>query len=357
MKVLLLGEFSSLHKYLKEGLIANGHQVQLISNGDNWKMIGGMDMKFPDRSGSSFIQTVRWLKNYESFIDRLPNYDVIQIINSTLIPAAIFTSCIKKIRSKCRCLSFVAAGSDYALVEKYREGFFDWYIYDYDEEDLKLFSPDTIKGRKKIRNGKMLEELADVIIPILYEYQVGFANLSKCWEVIPVPINTDMLIYKPNIVRDKIMIYHGVIREAVKGTPIIRQAMEKLKNNNSNEVDILIKGRMPFDEYTNVMEKTNILIDQCCGYGYGINACVGLAQGKIVLSCLRKETLLAFGLHESPIINIEPNVDYIYDRLEYLIQDKINYEERGRESRNYVENVHNYRKIAARYVEAWSSFM
>jgi len=37
MRILLVGEFSRLHNSLKEGLIALGHEVVLISNGDGFK--------------------------------------------------------------------------------------------------------------------------------------------------------------------------------------------------------------------------------------------------------------------------------------------------------------------------------
>ena len=44
VKVLLLGEFSSLHRYLKDGLMMLGNvDVKLFANGDSWKKIGGSD--------------------------------------------------------------------------------------------------------------------------------------------------------------------------------------------------------------------------------------------------------------------------------------------------------------------------
>ena len=39
MKILLLGEYSAIHKNLREGLISLGHEVNLASNGDGWKNI------------------------------------------------------------------------------------------------------------------------------------------------------------------------------------------------------------------------------------------------------------------------------------------------------------------------------
>lgn len=43
MKVLLLGEFSGLYRYLKQGLLELGIDTTLAANGDLWKNIGGAD--------------------------------------------------------------------------------------------------------------------------------------------------------------------------------------------------------------------------------------------------------------------------------------------------------------------------
>ena len=37
MKILFVGEFSRLHNSLKEGLLALGHEVVLVNNGDGFK--------------------------------------------------------------------------------------------------------------------------------------------------------------------------------------------------------------------------------------------------------------------------------------------------------------------------------
>ena len=39
MKILLLGDYSAVHKNLKEGLCSLGHEVDFASNGDGWKKI------------------------------------------------------------------------------------------------------------------------------------------------------------------------------------------------------------------------------------------------------------------------------------------------------------------------------
>ena len=49
MKILLLGDYSAVHKNLKEGLCSLGHEVDFASNGDGWKKIP-RDIAFGDYS-------------------------------------------------------------------------------------------------------------------------------------------------------------------------------------------------------------------------------------------------------------------------------------------------------------------
>ena len=77
-----------------------------------------------------------------------------------------------------------------------------------------------------------------------------------------------------------------------------------------------------------------------------MNACHGMAQGKVVLSGASRNTLKEFGLSSSPVFHIKPDVNQIVSQLEYLIENKDNIEEFGYKSRKFVETFHNHRRIA-----------
>src|SRR5699024_360448 len=100
---------------------------------------------------------------------------------------------------------------------------------------------------------------------------VGY-RANKVSRVLPFPINIEEISYTENIIKDKIVIFHGLNREASKGTGFIREAMEKLQENYKDEVEIIIDGYMPFDSYMKLLSKVNVVVDQCLTYGYGINA-------------------------------------------------------------------------------------
>lgn len=353
MKVLLLGEFSSLHKYLKEGLkTTDGIEVFLLSQGDGWKKISGADESIPVFSGGNIFNRIRFYLKYFQLIFKIKNYDVVQLINTQIFPIGFSKFMFNIIKKNNKCISLVAAGEDYPLIQAYKKNFFDKYIYDYDKTAINLYNSKTIKGRKKILEELYIIKNSDIVIPSLYEYSIGYSNP---YSIIPFPINIEKLEYKRNIIKEKIIFFHGLNREATKGTKFIKQALKKLKDNYPQEVEIIIDGHIPFDKYVEIMSKVNVVIDQCLTYGYGINACIAMAQGKVVITGCRKETLQAFGLLGAPMFNAEPDVEQLYKQMEYIVKHKECITQWGFESRKYVEDVHHYIKISQRYINAWKS--
>ena len=355
MKVLLLGEFSSLHRYLKEGLQELGEiDVKLFANGDSWKQIGGADGNLFDSRGGAIgrIKTCEdALKKARSFKD----YDVVQMINTQTYPQFVNSKICKALSSKNKCFSLVAAGDDLALVTAYKEGKLDYYMMDHEKAPLRYYDDSTFRGKAKIKAEKKIVSCADVIIPSLYEYTLGYEGNDRLSKVIPFPINTDNIRYQENTVKQKVVFLHGLNRELAKGTPFIREALERLQEKYPDDVEIIIDGHMPFDKYVEVMNRANVVVDQCCSHGYGINACIAMAQGKVVMSGSRQHTLDAFGIDSSPILHVEPSADQIYMQLEYILENREKITEWGYKSRLYVENTHHYVKNAQRYVDAWKA--
>lgn len=357
MKVLLLGEFSSLHKYLKEGLLElGGIEVVLASDSDGWKNIGSVDIALPAKSAKkSLLESIKSYKGFWEIYKCFKHYDVVQYVNPNLFPMLLSFAINKYIWENNRCLSLVAAGGDYRLVKAYLDGLFEYYSLTYDQAFIKRYDENSIRGKIHVGNDIYVEKKVDIIIPSLYEYQIGYRKNKKTYDVIPFPINIDQIDYRENIVNGKIVFFHGLNREGPKGTKFIKEAMEKLKKIYPDQVEIIIDGHMPFERYMEVISRTNVVVDQCCGYGYGINACISMAQGKIVLSGCRGEQLESFGVSRAPIFPVKPDADVIFEKMSYIVEHKEEIPKWGYESRKYVENIHDYRVSAQKYVDAWKS--
>lgn len=356
MKVLLLGEYSSLHKGLADGLrqIDDHMQVDIAASGDGWKKIGGATLSYPVLRSKNPVDRVKYLDDQFRFIRGLDNYDVIQMINPGIFSAPLRRRLYAAVRKNARLLSLAACGDDYRVVEAYRKGEFRYYPYDFDKTPLAQYDTKTSRGRRNRRNELWLEKNVDTVIPNAYEYSVGYSGPNAC-SAIPFPINVDEITYSENTVRDKLVFFHGLNREAVKGTSFIREAMERLAMNYQNEVEIILDGHMPYDKYVQVMRMANVVLDQCTASAYGINGCIAMAQGKVLMSGNTPEMRKTLQIDDCPVIHIEPDVDQIYSQLEWIVKNRDSVLEIGKRSREYVERYHDCKIVAIQYLEAWKS--
>ena len=103
--------------------------------------------------------------------------------------------------------------------------------------------------------------MVDYIIPTCYEYAEGYRDNPKMLPAIPMAINTDNISYKENIVGEKVVIFHGLNREVAKGTKYIREAMKNISDKYGDEVETIIDGHLPFNEYIQLLDRTNVIID------------------------------------------------------------------------------------------------
>lgn len=357
MRILLLGDFSSFHKYLKKGLEELGHEVVLASLGDGWKKITGSDAVLYEKAEDSnrLVANYNEKKSAYKIAEMFQGFDVVQLMHPLVYPWRFGGRLIKKIARRNKCLSLVSAGGDLALSNAYNAGKLTQYMYDYNPQSLNRYSEKSFSGRCSRKVEEKIVDLCDVIIPAAYEYGLGYAENKRRAKVIPMPVNVGEIEYHPNVVKGAVVIFHGISRPNSKGTPFIKEALDIIKQKYGAQVKIIMVERLPFEEYTQVMNQTNVVIDQCCSYVYGINADIALAKGKIVLSGARREALEAYGVKECPIFGILPDVQQIVDTLSYIIDNKDRITEWGEQSRQYVEELHDCKKVAVQYIEAWKA--
>ncbi len=362
MKILLLGDFSSFHKYLKDGLVQIGHDVTIAATGDGFKKISydySLKSDLPGIFGKLFSY-FRQLK----LVLKSENYDIVQMIQ----PVVFFrTLCFNKFLMKIifkRCKNVFLVGAGASSENLYSANFYkDYYKY---KELYKIF-----KAEKSSKKGLLycetpegqnyfywLHKRISGYIPIMYEYAEPYrlANYPKLCPTIPIPINLDEIKYQKNIIKEKIVIFHGLNRPNQKGTPIIKEAFERLQKDYPNEVETIIEGKMPLKNYIELMKRTNIVIDQTYSVSSGVNGLISMAMGKVTLGGGEQECLKEFGINSCPMIPIKPDADDIYNKLVELIKNKDKFEKIGEESRKYVEEIHDCKKIAQKYIEIWNQY-
>lgn len=352
MKILLLGEFSGLHKNLKEGLVELGHDVTLAGRRDWFKKIP-VDIDL-EAKGS---QIGRKIKRRVKPILKLPHlvgYDIVQLINpfyfyQKYFPTKIFYNILIN-NSKKFFLS--AAGSDAFFWRQGRQrleyGPYDDFLKYDNKSDYYFLNTD-----KAYEFNSSFIKRVDGIIPIMYEYEISYQGSEKLLKTIPIPINTREIEYEENVIDQKLIVFHGLSRYGFKGTRHVEKAFKYLSQKYPNDLELIIDGKMPLDKYLALMSKTNIVIDQLNSYSLGVNGVYALAMGKVVLGGAEPESLRSLRVEESPVFNVKPNAQSIINVIEYLLENKSMISQIGYRSRKFAEDVHGHIKVAQEYINVW----
>lgn len=352
MKILLIGEYSGLHNHLKKGLERLGNEVIIWADADGFKSFPS-DIRIIKESKSKIIKglNIFWCSI------NMKHYDIVQMINYHPFPRQfqLNKNIIRYLLLRNKKLFIVGAGgsgSNTILA--------NYFKYDYKYRDIYLF--DSMEGELWSLSsvGKKYNEWINSrihgYIPIMFEYAEPYRriNYNKLNQTIPLPIDTETVHYSDNIVSNKIKFFYGLNRQD-KGTDLIVPAMERLKENYPDEVEIVVDGKMPIDQYLKLLETVNVVIDQAYSVSYGMNALYAMAKGRVVVGGGEEECLQEFGLTECPIVPINPDVDDIYNKLVMVLERKDEILEWGRRSREFVETHHDAVKIAAQYLEVWEN--
>lgn len=352
MKILLLGEFSALHKNLKEGLVDLGHQVTIAAHGDEYKNIP-CDISFASGLvgglGKIHHRLIPFLK-----LKKLIQYDIVQLVNPFIFterffPAKFFLKTIIKNNNK---FFLSAAGSD-AYYWKYGRSMLKYGPFsDFLKYDLKsATSPFELKGAFDFN--KWLVDQSNGVIPIMFEYEKSYEDCPKRLNTIPIPMNLNKIKYRENEVKNKLVIFHGLSRYGFKGTRHVEKAFDYLKKKYPNDLELIIEGQIPLNDYLELLERTNVVVDQMYSYSLGVNGVYSLAMGKIVMGGAESESLRSLGVEKSPVINLKPNPQSIINEVEKLLDERLYITEKGYESRRFCEEVHCNLKIAQKYIDTW----
>ena len=306
MKILLIGEYSNVHATLAEGLRALGHTVTVLSNGDFWKDYPrDIDLvRMPGHWGG-----IRYLLKAYAWLPRLRGYDVVQLIN----PKA-----------------------DRGWVEA------DW-----------------IRGAK----GALFDRIADDcdgIVASLYEnYVCCQPRYSGKLHFIPYPINLGKTTPKqPHPEYGGLRIFIGIPRErsVYKGTDVMLRALQHLERQYADRMEVVKVESVPFPIYQNLMNHSDVLVDQLYSYTPAMNGLLAMSKGLILVGGgeevhyhLLQETELR------PIINVRPTEDDVYEQIEkrLLLADPGERERLSAESVEYIRRHHDHVKVARQYIELW----
>lgn len=355
MKILFLGDFSTVHLNLKFGLEKLGHDVTLVSHGDGFKALDA-DVKVYSRTPgeNKFIGAFKEIKSQYKISKQLKDFDVVQTaahffyhnrIDKQLFPR-IFEKNKKAVLLNTACSvpynSFVKT-LPYSACDGCK-------LYDLPNNKCVHEFPETL------HNEYQRYKLYDAIVSTHFEYYNAFnlTEFRKKNHFIPVGIRVDQFSFIPDISSDdKINVYYGEIRKGFKGGNFIEEAISKIQNSTYAKYFNFIKtAKLKYREYIKVLEGSHVLIDQASSYSYGVNVLIGLSMGKVVLGGAEPDAMklvLNDEMDENPIINILPSAEDIFDKLIWLLDNKNVLPEMGEKGRKFVEKYHSVEEISKKY--------
>jgi hypothetical protein len=166
--------------------------------------------------------------------------------------------------------------------------------------------------------------------------------------------NVDVEAFEPVLpaTDGPITLLHAPSDEAIKGTPFILEAVERLKQRWPIKL-VLVRG-LPHAEAVKLYRQADLVIDQVLAGWYGGFAVEAMALGKPV-ACYVRETDLGHVpeamRRDLPLLRL--NVPTLEADLEALFQQRQEWPEWGRRARHYVLRWHHPRRIATAMARAY----
>lgn len=343
MRVLLLHEMSGVHTELRQGLRSLGVDARIATFGDGFKQYRS-DLDLGPAGGglaASMGKLVRQLAGARSF----RAFDVIQTIspNPFFRPiAATLENYVFADKTKC---FYVAAGSDaiyrrHVRALKYHPPH-DWF------EDENAYQ----------RLQRVLAGFAG-LVPVCWEYRYAMqcAGMPVA-DVQPFPVDLARHGSRGMRKTGKLKFFHPLnrsdLRYDFKGTKLITEAFGRLRGKYSDHAEFISTGGLDHVSYNELTEEMDVIVDQAYSYSYGMSAAYGLAKGKVVLSGLETEARAHGFYRDCPVINIQPSVDDIVEKIEWLISDRARAVALGEQSRAFAEQHHDHVKVAQNFLHMY----
>ena len=366
MKILLIGEYSNVHWTLAEGLRVLGHDVTVVSDGDVWKNYQ-RDINLKRRSLGK-LDSLRYLADVELTISRLKGYDVVQIINPIFLDlkAERMMRYYRKLRRQNKKMFLGAYGIDHLWVReglkpetfKYSDFYLNGKLRDY--PFLQEMKHEWLEGAKGQVNLEIAND-CDGIIAGLYEYWRCYKEeYAQKLIYIPYPINLSKTTHiKPHPEYPGIRFFIGIqkTRNAYKGTDIMLSALEELKKKYPEKMEIVKAESVPYPEYQNMMNTSDVLLDQLYSYTPAMNGLLAMSKGLVLVGGGEEEFYKLQGEEElRPIINVQPTKEDVFRQIEeQLLLQPENLKCLSEQSIAFIQRHHNYVKVARQYLDFWAS--
>lgn len=363
MKILLLGDYSGLHLTLSEGLRILGHDVTVASDGDGFKNYPrDIDLK---RESSNLKDTLANLLTISSNLRNFKGYDVVQITNPCFTTQNIRVNIelYRYLRRHNKKIFLGAFGDDYfwikaCLDQKYK--YSEFYIGNIKNTRTKSdFLIENWIGTKREDANVEMADSCNGIVACLYEYYEAYKDsYGDKLKYIPLPVNTGKVLLTELPSTDKINFFIGInkARNEFKGTDILYEVLQQIAESYPNDSKVTKVESVMYSEYLSRIKDAHVVLDQLYSYSPAMNGLLTMALGKVLVGGGESDMYDLLQEQElQPIVNVYPDQEDIYRKLEDLILHKETIKQRAKDGRLFVEKHHDYLKVAQQYLDFWNS--
>jgi len=377
VRILLIGEFSRLHNSLKEGLVALGHEVIIVANGDGFKnypadlstkakwcetKLGNIPRQIIFRLTRFDIARIEFGIRFYFHLNKLKDFDVVQFINEAPIQTipSLERFLLKKLIHQNKKTFLLCCGVDYLVAQHFIEKKERYSIMNPYFENPKLKKEFSYILNFLSNNHKKTHDLVyrniEGVIGSDMDYVLAMQKHPRFLGLIPNPINTDTIEFSELKIEAKIIIFLGINRGTyhTKGIPFFEKALELIKVKYTSKIEIIIAENLPYQTYINQYNKAHIILDQVYSFDQGYNALEAMAKGKVVFTGAENEFTQYYNLTEKVALNALPDLDYLVKELDYLIENPTEITAIGSRARKFIEKEHNYIAVAAKYISKWN---
>jgi len=378
MKILLVGEYNSSHKTLKEGLETLGHQVTVVGLGDGFKKrLVDINFRAPYKKGLAKKFNVLLYKLFKVDLysesvkrqffrnkHRFKDFDIVQLINENAFATLPRTE--KKILQYLfdhnKHIFLLSCGLDYisvkfAMDKKYRYNILTPYFEGKEDVEnyksiVKYLEPDFVDLHRFV-----YQHIQGVIASDM-DYDVPLQGHPKYLGMVPNPIRITDFKYHLPPTDGRIVIFHGINRSNYikKGNYLFEEALELLKQTHADRIEVVTVESVPYATYIELFNDAHILLDQVFAYDQGFNALEAMAKGKVAFTGAEQEWLDHFGLQADTVaINALPDAEKIAGKLRWLVDHPEKIEEISKNARAFIEQYHDHVKSAQHYMDLWNS--
>lgn len=343
-RVLVYGEFSGYGKSLREGFLELGCDADVFSfNGDGWKSINSNLQLSGKNKFYKFFDFIRLIPTFF-------NYDLILIMNPRFVSMRFlgpFMLLFWRIFNK--KIALLCCGDDSEYIRRGKDGSLKRWLYD----GVSFPKKNYYSSFWDVFVHKCVANAAHVIIPTMSDYAMAWelsAFRHKVSDVIPLACDGLVAEIKKTDI-NSIKIMHGINRPDVKGTAIIKKALDVVKSEFGEKIEIFYPEKLPFTEYLALMKSIDISIDQTKCSSYGMNAIYSMYAGHVVVTPADDDCLRYFNIKRSPLISIENDEINIASVIRNLIKNASSLDRIKIETQQYAIKMHSPQNIAAKILK------